>query len=82
MSSSTSNDHIIYIEKNNSSIDISSSDEEGGGDSYELERKLLVFYVDYILDDKNTLCNGCILTGWSVFNQNLHVFKQCSNQRK
>jgi len=22
---------------------------------------LLVFYVDYILDDKNTLCNGCRL---------------------
>jgi hypothetical protein len=29
---------------------------------------LLVFYVGYILDDKNTLYNGCKLTGWSVFN--------------
>jgi hypothetical protein len=27
---------------------------------------LLVFYVGYILDDKNTLCNGCFLTGLSV----------------
>jgi hypothetical protein len=25
--------------------------------------QLLVFYVGYILDDKNTLCNGCKLTG-------------------
>jgi hypothetical protein len=25
--------------------------------------KLLVFYVGYILDDKNTLCNGCKLIG-------------------
>jgi hypothetical protein len=24
---------------------------------------LLVFYVGFILDDKNTLCNGCKLTG-------------------
>jgi hypothetical protein len=24
---------------------------------------LLVFYVGNILDDKNTLCNSCILTG-------------------
>jgi hypothetical protein len=23
----------------------------------------------------NTLCNGCVLTRWSVF-QNLHVFRQ------
>jgi hypothetical protein len=29
---------------------------------------LLVFYVGYILDNKNTLCNGFKLTGWSVFN--------------
>jgi hypothetical protein len=34
---------------------------------------LLVFYVGYILDDKNTLCNGCKLTGWSVLIQSLHV---------
>jgi hypothetical protein len=29
-------------------------------------RSLLVFKVGYILNDKNTLCNGCKLTGWSV----------------
>jgi hypothetical protein len=28
----------------------------------------LVFYIGYILDKTNTLCNGCVLTGWSVFN--------------
>jgi hypothetical protein len=27
---------------------------------------VLVFYVGFILDDKNTLCNGYKLTGWSV----------------
>jgi hypothetical protein len=27
---------------------------------------LFVFYVGYILDDKNTLCNGCFLTRLSV----------------
>jgi len=27
---------------------------------------LLVFYVGYILDDKNALCNGCILIGLLV----------------
>jgi len=37
------------------------------------ETYLLVFYVGYILNDKNTLCNGCILTGWYVFIQSLHV---------
>jgi len=41
---------------------------------------LLVFYVGYILDDKNTLCNGCKLTGWSVLIQSLHVYGQCSFQ--
>jgi len=39
---------------------------------------LLVFYVGYILDDKNTLCNGCIWTRWSVLIQSLHIFEQCS----
>jgi len=33
---------------------------------------LLVFYVGYILDDKNTLCNGFFLTGLSVL---FRVFK-------
>jgi hypothetical protein len=33
---------------------------------------LLVFYVGFILDDKNTLCNGCFLTGLSVL---FRVFK-------
>jgi len=33
---------------------------------------LLVFYVGYILDDKNTLCNGCFLTELSVL---FRVFK-------
>jgi len=33
---------------------------------------LLVFYVGYILDDKNTLCNGYFLTGLSVL---FRVFK-------
>jgi hypothetical protein len=28
----------------------------------------LVFYIGYILDNKNTLCNGYELTGWSVLN--------------
>jgi hypothetical protein len=35
-------------------------------------RSLLVFYVGYILDDKNTLCNGCFSTGLSVL---FRVFK-------
>jgi hypothetical protein len=36
----------------------------------------LVFYIGYILDDKNTLCNGCFLTRLSVL---FRVFKygQC-----
>jgi hypothetical protein len=34
---------------------------------------LLVFYVDNILDDKNTLCNGCFLTRFISFIQNLQV---------
>jgi hypothetical protein len=44
---------------------------------------VLVFYVGYILDEKNTLCNSCILTGWSVPFLNLQViwtnvyFKPC-----
>jgi hypothetical protein len=29
---------------------------------------LLVFYIGNILVDKNTLCNACVLTGWSFFN--------------
>jgi hypothetical protein len=36
--------------------------------SFDDTSTVLVFYVGYILDDKNTLCNGCKLTGWSVFN--------------
>jgi hypothetical protein len=39
---------------------------------------MLVFYVGYILDDRNTLCNGCILIGWSVLIQSLQLFGQCS----
>jgi hypothetical protein len=34
---------------------------------------LLVFYVSYILDDKNTLCNGCYLNMSIGLNQNLQV---------
>jgi hypothetical protein len=41
---------------------------------------LLVFYIGYILDDKNTLCNGCISTGRSVLIQSLQLFRQCSFQ--
>jgi hypothetical protein len=33
---------------------------------------LLVFYVGYILDDKNTLCNGCIL------NKMIGFYSECS----
>jgi hypothetical protein len=33
---------------------------------------LLVFYIGNILVDKNTLCNGCFLTGLSVL---FRVFK-------
>jgi hypothetical protein len=33
---------------------------------------LLVFYIDNILVDKNTLCNSCVLTGLSVL---FRVFK-------
>jgi len=35
--------------------------------------KLLVFYVGYILDDKNTLCNGCYLNRIIGLIQNLQV---------
>jgi hypothetical protein len=34
---------------------------------------LLVFYVGYILDDKNTLCNGCFLNRIIDLIQNLQV---------
>jgi hypothetical protein len=34
---------------------------------------LLVFYVGYILDGKNTLCNGCYLNRIIGLIQNLHV---------
>jgi len=34
---------------------------------------LLVFYISYILDDKNTLCNGCYLNRIIGFIQNLQV---------
>jgi hypothetical protein len=34
---------------------------------------LLVFYVGYILDDKNTLCNGCYLNRVIGLIQNLQV---------
>jgi hypothetical protein len=34
---------------------------------------LLVFYVGYILDDKNTLCNGCILNRFIGFIQSLQA---------
>jgi hypothetical protein len=33
---------------------------------------LLVFYIDNIMVEKNTLCNGCFLTGLSVL---FRVFK-------
>jgi hypothetical protein len=29
---------------------------------------LLIFYIGNILADKNTLCNGCFLTKWSILN--------------
>jgi hypothetical protein len=35
---------------------------------------LLVFYVGYILDDKNALCNGCKLTGWLVFQFRIFIY--------
>jgi len=34
---------------------------------------MLVFYVGYILDDKNTLCNGCIFNRIIGLIQNLEV---------
>jgi len=34
---------------------------------------MLVFYVGYILDDKNTLCNGCNLNRIIGLIQNLQV---------
>jgi hypothetical protein len=34
---------------------------------------VLVFYVGYILDDKNTLCNGCYLNKIIGLIQNLQV---------
>jgi hypothetical protein len=37
------------------------------------EGSLLVFYVGYILDDKNTLCNGCYLNKVICPIQNLQV---------
>jgi hypothetical protein len=37
--------------------------------SYFILLTVLVFYIGYILDKtKILLCNGCVLTGWSVFN--------------
>jgi hypothetical protein len=41
---------------------------------------LLVFYVGYILDDKNTLCNGCFLTGISVHFRVFMLYGQCLSQ--
>jgi hypothetical protein len=35
---------------------------------------VLVFYVGYILDDKNTLCNGCYLNRIIGLFQNLQSF--------
>jgi hypothetical protein len=48
-----------------------------------LELRLLVFYVGYILDDKNTLCNGCNLKRMIIFysesscNMDSVHFKSC-----
>jgi hypothetical protein len=38
---------------------------------------LLVFYIGYILDDKNTLCNGCYLNRISVLFRIFKFYGQC-----
>jgi hypothetical protein len=38
---------------------------------------LLVFYIGDILVDKNTLCNGCFLTGLSVLFRVFKLYEQC-----
>jgi hypothetical protein len=38
---------------------------------------LLVFYIGNILVDKNTLCNGCFLTGLSVLFRVIKLYGQC-----
>jgi hypothetical protein len=46
-------------------------------------RSLLVFYVCYILNEKNTLCNGCVLNRMIGFysksscNMDSVLFKSC-----
>jgi hypothetical protein len=42
--------------------------------------KLLVFYVGNILDDKNTLCNGCILNRLIGLFKVFKLYGQCSFQ--
>jgi hypothetical protein len=38
---------------------------------------LLVFYIGNILVDKNTLCNGCFLTGLSVLFRVFKLYGKC-----
>jgi hypothetical protein len=56
--------------------DVEERGREEDDDSPEISKsdklRLLVFYAGFILDDKNTLCNGCFLTGLSVL---FRVFK-------